>query len=96
MTVIPCHVITDLLVQLSGGHPYLLSELSAGDIAAALSSKTSQAWLQPNGNGHTSVPESFQAIEKHARLHQSVADSWQQLQVAVAAFLTFTQANLTG
>ena len=72
-----------------------VTELAAGDFAAVLSSSISQRWLQPKDEG-ASVPEYFQAVEELARQHQSIAESWQQLQIAVAAFLTFTQANMTG
>lgn len=72
-----------------------MPELAAGDFAAVLSSSISQRWLQPRDE-HLSVPEYFDAVEKQARLHQSISETWQQLEVAVAAFLTFTQANLTG
>lgn len=84
------------VLQLADGDAELMTDLSSGDFAAALSSKLSQWWSQPNGNEHASVPECFRAIEKHAGLPRSVSESWQQLQLAVAAFLTFTQANLVG
>ena len=78
------------------GAAELMIDLSEGDFATALSSNLSQQWSQPVGDEHMSVPEYFQAIEKHAGLQRSISDSWQQLQIAIAAFLTFTQANLTG
>ena len=85
------------ILLFADGNTDSMTDLSAGDFAAALSSKFSQQWSQPmHGDEQLSVPEYFAAIEKHAGLQRSVSDSWQQLQIAVAAFLTFTQANLTG
>ena len=78
------------------GAAELMIDLSTGDFATALSSKVAQQWFQPVSDEHMSVPEYFQAIEKHAGLQRSLSGSWQQLQIAIAAFLTFTQANLTG
>ena len=83
-------------MRFADGDAETMIDLSTGDLAAALSSKLSQQWWQPIGDEHMSVPEYFKAIEQHAGLQRSLSDSWQQLQIAVAAFLTFTQANLTG
>ena len=84
------------IVRFADGDAEWMIDLSTGNFAAALSSQLSQRWSQLIGDEHVSVPKYFQAIEKHAGLQQSCSDSWLQLQIAVGAFLTFTQANLTG
>ena len=84
------------MLSCAGEQSELLPELLHGDFTAALTCKASQPWLQPRDEGHASLSEYFRAVEQQASLQSTAADSLLQLQVAVAAFLTFVQANLTG
>lgn len=52
--------------------------------------------MQPSGDVQAPVSDYFRAIEQQATIQSTTADSLLQLQLAVAAFLVFTQANLTG
>lgn len=74
----------------------LLTDILAGHFAEALSRSEAQPWLQPKQRSFTSTPDYFQAVEEQIRQNTSAADSLLQLQAAVASFLIFTQANLTG
>ena len=52
--------------------------------------------MQPSDDAQASLSTCFRAPEQQAKTQTSTADSLLQLQLAVAAFLAFTQANLTG
>jgi len=74
----------------------LFTDVLAGHFAEALSRSEAQPWLQPKQRSFTSIPDYFQAVEEQISQNTTAADSLLQLQAAVASFLIFTQANLTG
>ncbi|DBB11777.1 hypothetical protein WJX82_011005 [Trebouxia sp. C0006] len=86
----------DVGVTDDGRSAGLLTDVLAGHFAEALSRSEAQPWLQPKQRSFTSTPDYFQAVEEQIRQNTSAADSLLQLQAAVASFLIFTQANLTG
>ena len=74
----------------------LFTDVLAGHFAEALSRSEAQPWLQPKQRSFTSIPDYFQAVKEQISQNTTAADSLLQLQAAVASFLIFTQANLTG
>ncbi len=73
----------------------LLKDLLAGNFAEALSRTEVRSWLCPKQTSSTSVLDYFRGVEQQIQ-NVAAADSLIQLQTAVASFLIFTQANLTG
>lgn len=81
----------------SDGTHVLLRELLQGNFVTALLLPEAQLWLHPDTEQTKStVSAYFETISQLTVQQQSAIARWHQLQTAVACFLLFLQANLTG